>query len=115
MRELNIEQRLTKIDENISAIKRLLGELLNKPATNSPVVNNDEIMNVKQVAQFLNLDANVIYAKCAKGDIPYFKIGKGYRFKKADILKWVEGQKEIPDISVDEFVDQYLQKNVLKA
>ena len=116
MRELNIEKRLTKIEDNILAIRQMLEELLKKPMDNRPIGNNEEIMNVKQVAQFLNLDPNVVYAKCSKGDIPYFKIGKGYRFNKTDILKWVEKQKiETPEICVDDYVNEYLQKNVLKA
>jgi excisionase family DNA binding protein len=115
MQKLNTDQRLDRIEENLVVIKRLLEQLLNKPATNSSLNSDNEIMSVKQVAKFLNLDANIIYAKCAKGEIPYFKIGKGYRFKKTDILKWVQGQKETSDISVDQFVDQYLQTHILKA
>ncbi len=114
MRELNIEQRLNKIDENITAIKQMLKELLNKQAVQS-TPNDKGIMSVKQVAQFLNLDINVIYAKCAKGGIPYFKIGKQYRFKKAEILEWIKGQKEEPEFSVDDYVNRYMQKNILKG
>lgn len=115
MRELTTEQRLNRIDENIDMIKKMLERLLDKQDTSLPKDDDCEIMTVKQVGQLLNLDPNIIYAKCGKGDIPYFRIGKGYRFRKADILKWVEGQKEAPEISVDDFVDQYLQKHHLKA
>lgn len=115
MRQLNIEQRLNRIDDNIAAIKQLLEQLCNKTAEAPPADDATEILTVKQVAQFLGLDATIIYAKCAKGDIPFFKIGKGYRFKKADILKWVEGQKEDPNISVDDYVDRYMQKHVMKG
>lgn len=115
MRELNIEQRLNKIDENIIGIKRMLEELLNKPATGSPIEDDKEIMSVKQVAQYLGLDANIIYAKCAKGDIPYFRIGKGYRFKRTEIVKWLQEQKERTGISVDDYVDKYMQQHILKG
>jgi len=115
MRQLNIEDRLTKIEENIVAIKRMLEQVLNKPLASSSIENDIEIMSVKEVAQFLNIDANIIYAKCAKGDIPFFKIGKGYRFKKADIHKWVQKQKEIPEFSVEDYVDKYIQTHILKG
>ncbi|MFT4025004.1 MAG: helix-turn-helix domain-containing protein, partial [Flavihumibacter sp.] len=104
-----------KIEENIAAIKRMLEEVLNKPVAQSPEENDKTIMSVKQVAHFLGLDANVIYGRCSKGDIPYFKIGKQYRFKKTEILKWVKEQKEDPAFSIDDYVDRYMQKNVLKA
>ncbi len=117
MLELNIEQRLKRIDENVAAIKRMMEELLNmNKTTEGPLANDDnEIMTVKQVGKYLGLDSNVIYAKCAKADIPYFRIGKGYRFKKADILKWMEEQREGPELSVEDYVDKYMQKHVLKG
>jgi excisionase family DNA binding protein len=115
MRELNIEQRLKRIDENLMVVKQMLEMVLNKQGKGPSIEEDCEILTVKQAAQFLNLDPNAIYTKCAKGDLPYFKIGKGYRFKKEEILKWLEKKKEVPEISVDDFVSQYLQKNVLKA
>jgi len=115
MRELNIEQRLARVDENIAAIRWMLEELLNKQVVQPAAEEDKGIMSVKQVAQFLGMDANVIYAKCAKGDIPYFKIGKQYRFKKADIMKWIKGQKEELGFSVDNYVDRYMQEHILKA
>jgi excisionase family DNA binding protein len=73
------------------------------------------IMSVKQVAQFLGVVINIIYVKCAKGDIPYFKIGKQYRFKKEDILNWVKEQNECPEFCVDDYVNKYMLKHVLKG
>lgn len=110
-----MEQRVRIIEENIGAIKRMLEELLSRKETQPVASDDNEIMSVKQVAQFLGLDVNIIYAKCSKGDIPYFKLGRGYRFKKADIQKWVQGQKEAPEISVDDYVDRYMQRHILKS
>lgn len=115
MRELSIEQRLSSIENNVFAIKRMLEDLLNKQESSPVRCDDNEIMNVKQVASFLGLDANIIYAKCTKGDIPYFKLGRGYRFKKVDILKWLAEQKEAPEFSVDEYVDRYMQTHILKT
>src|SRR6478735_2422626 len=115
MRELSIEQRLISIDENIAVIKQMLETLMNKPVTQSATNDDKVIMSVKQVPQFLGVDINIIYAKCAKGDIPYFKIGKQYRFKKEDILNWVKEQNECPEFSVDDYVNRYMQKHILKG
>jgi len=115
MRELSIEQRLIRIDESIAVIKQMLESLINKPVQPSATNDDKVIMSVKQVAQFLGVDINIIYAKCAKGDIPYFKIGKQYRFKKEDILNWVKEQNECPEFSVDDYVNRYMQKHILKG
>jgi excisionase family DNA binding protein len=114
MRELNIEQRLGSIENDVAAIKRMLEELLSRSAQ-AVISDENGIMSVKQVAQFLGLDVNIIYLKCSKGDIPYFKLGRQYRFKKSEILKWIKEQKEHPDISVDDYVDRYMQTHVLKG
>jgi excisionase family DNA binding protein len=115
MQKLNIEQRLNRIEENIAAIKRMMEELSRKPTERAIADDDNEIMTVKQVGKYLDLDVNVIYAKCAKADMPYFRIGKGYRFKKADILKWMEEQREGSELSVEDYVDKYMQKHVLKG
>jgi excisionase family DNA binding protein len=115
MREFNIEQRLSGIEDNVAAIKRMLEELLSSAALQSVKSDENEIMSVKQVAQFLGLDVNMIYLKCSKGDIPYFKIGRQYKFKKPEILNWIKEQKDHPDISVDDYVDRYMQKHILKS
>ena len=99
----------------MAAIKRMLEYLLSKPSTQTELKDDKEIMSVKQVSKFLGLDVNIVYTKCSKGDIPYFKLGRSYRFKKTDIEKWFQGQKEAPEICIDDYVNQYLQKNVLKT
>ena len=115
MRELSIEQRLIRIDENIIVIKKMLEELFNKQVMQPAINDGNAIMSVKQVAQFLGVDINLIYAKCTKGEIPYFKVGKQYRFRKEDILKWMKEQNECTEFSVDDYVNNYLQKHILKG
>lgn len=114
MRQLSIEERLARLEEHVVAIRQMMEKILNqKKAIKPPNGEAKEIMSVKQVAQFLGLDANLIYIRCMKGDIPHFRIGKQYRFKKEEILKWVKTQKGHPDISVDDYVNRYMQNNIL--
>jgi len=115
MRELNIEERLFKIEENITIIRRMLEELLNRRIIETKQDDDKAIMTVKQVAQFLDLDVNIIYEKCARGDIPYFRLGKRYRFKKVDIIGWLNGHTKGPDISIDEYVNRYMQKHMMRS
>jgi hypothetical protein len=50
--------------------------------------SDEKIISAKKVAEFLKLDLNVIYIKCADWQIPYFKMGKLYNCKKSEILEW---------------------------
>jgi excisionase family DNA binding protein len=57
--------------------------------------SEEKVMSAKEVAEFLKLDLNVIYAKCADGQIPHFKMGKLYKFKKSEILEWVKSRTPV--------------------
>lgn len=80
------------------------------------IIDNEEMfMNVKDVARFLKVETADVYAACNKGEIPFLKIGKLYKFKKTDVLKWLKKEKENKLVDVDEYVNKYLQKNILKG
>jgi excisionase family DNA binding protein len=115
MQQLNLEQRLDKIEKHVDEIKMLLKELINKKSDSNEKSKGSDIMSVKQLEVFIGLEVNTIYAKCTKGEIPFFKIGNQYRFNKEEILKWMKGQKEESEFSLENYVDRYLQKNVLKG
>ena len=49
-----------------------------------------EIMNVEQLAQYLQIDEQTVYRKARKGEIPSVRIGKLLRFKKEIIDQWLK-------------------------
>ncbi len=49
-----------------------------------------EILNVKQVANLLNVKERTIYEWVRAGKIPSRKLGDLLRFEKSEILKWFE-------------------------
>jgi len=48
-----------------------------------------EIMTVKQVAEYLQMDEHTIYKLARYGQIPSLKIAGQWRFKKKIIDKWI--------------------------
>lgn len=48
-----------------------------------------EIMTVKQVAEYLQMDGHTIYKLARSGQIPSIKIAGQWRFKKETIDKWI--------------------------
>lgn len=48
-----------------------------------------EIMTVKQVAEYLQMDDHTIYKLARSGQIPSIKIAGQWRFKKDVIDKWI--------------------------
>lgn len=51
-----------------------------------------EIMTVKQVAEYLQMDEHTVYRLARSGQIPSVKIAGQWRFKKDVIDKWISEQ-----------------------
>ena len=58
----------------------------------------DEIMTVKQLAEYLHLNYQTVYKKVQKGEIPSSKIGRGWRFQKVVIDRWLTEEKVVTKI-----------------
>ncbi len=55
---------------------------------------NDEIMTLKEVAEYLKLAEKTAYRLAAEGKLPGFKAGGSWRFKADDIDRWIEEKKK---------------------
>lgn len=50
----------------------------------------EEIMTLKEVAEYLKLAEKTAYRLAADGTIPGFKVGGSWRFRKAVIEDWID-------------------------
>ena len=57
---------------------------------------NTEIMNIKQVAEYLQMSERGIQEWAKEEIIPAFKLGNSWRFKKSDIDGWIESKRTGP-------------------
>ena len=53
----------------------------------------DEILTLKQVADYLKLTERTLYRLIQEGKLPGFKVGNSWRFRLRDIDAWLEAQK----------------------
>ncbi len=53
-------------------------------------MDQDMLLNVKQVANYLQLKPSTIYAWAQGEKIPAFKIGRTWRFRRSDLDAWLE-------------------------
>lgn len=58
-----------------------------------------DMMDVKEVAEYLGLSATTIYRMLTTGEIPNVKVGGQYRFPRAVIDDWIAGKLDIPAAS----------------
>ncbi|MEG9883696.1 MAG: helix-turn-helix domain-containing protein [Hyphomicrobiales bacterium] len=49
-----------------------------------------DVMTVREVAEYLKVKERTIYRLVARGDIPAFKVGGSWRFRKGEIDQWTE-------------------------
>lgn len=54
---------------------------------------NDEILTLREVAEYLKLAEKTAYRLAAEGKLPGFKVGGSWRFKKTDVEAWISEQK----------------------
>ena len=52
-------------------------------------MNEKEIMTVKQVSEYLQMDEHTVYKLARTGQIPSLKIAGQWRFKKEMLDKWI--------------------------
>ena len=50
---------------------------------------DDDILTIEEVAKYLRVSERTVYDWAQRGEIPSGKIGTVWRFKKADLEKWV--------------------------
>lgn len=71
------------------------------PATQS----DDEILTIKDVAEYLKVTERTIYRLAAAKQIPAFKVGGSWRFARADIDSWIRLQSASPGASNGQVAD----------
>ncbi len=54
----------------------------------------DEIMTVRSVADFLKVTERTIYRLAAEAQIPSFKVGGSWRFRRSDLEEWMAKQAD---------------------
>ena len=59
-------------------------------------MNHDEnaVLTIKEVADYLKVNERTIYRLAAAKQLPAFKVGTAWRFKKADIEAWITNQSQ---------------------
>ena len=108
------EDRLGKMELDLQLIKSMLKEVLTNQA-NSTAISEERIMNVNEAVEFLGIEKHILYAKCGSGDVPSFRVGKLYKFKRSELIQWMDAQGLNKKLDTDEYVNRYLQMNVLKG
>ena len=50
---------------------------------------SDEILTIDEVAAYLNAGRRTVYRLAANGQIPAFKLGGTWRFRRTELDRWI--------------------------
>lgn len=89
---ITTEEDLSKMIEGIIEKKWANLSPPNSPATKEET--EDELLTIKQLAQFYQVSETSIHAWKNEGILPYVKIKSRIRFKKSEVLKLYEKRKK---------------------
>lgn len=54
---------------------------------------SEDILTIRDVAEYLKVTEKTVYGLAQKAKIPGFKVGGQWRFKRQDIDQWIEDGK----------------------
>jgi len=54
------------------------------------MVANEDIIKAQDAADLLGAHIETIRRMARRGDLPAFKVGKDWRFRRTDLMKWIE-------------------------
>ncbi len=58
---------------------------------------NDDILTVKELAEYLKIAEKTAYRFASEGKVPGFKVGSAWRFRKSEINRWIAEQEQKQD------------------
>jgi len=61
--------------------------------------DTDPLLNIHQVADYLQLNLSTVYQWAQQGRLPAIKLGGRWRFRRADLDRWLEAQTRRPEVA----------------
>lgn len=108
MDKLTFEQLPNAVSEILRKLEQIEGILL-EHSFNKQHSNHDQMLNVKEAAEFLGLAVPTIYSKVSKRELPVMKRSKRLYFSKDELLGYLKRGKRMTLLEIEESVDIYLE------
>ena len=59
-------------------------------------MSQEQLMDIKEVATYLQLKKSTIYTWVQEGILPSFRLGRLWRFRRSDLDRWLESNRHRP-------------------
>ena len=100
-----LEKRIELLEMEIKQLKTVEPEAINErfKSIEETLYSTKDILNMKEVGQYLDISQSLLYKLTCNGEIPHFKPrGKMIFFEKKVLVEWIKqnpsyASKETPD------------------
>jgi excisionase family DNA binding protein len=56
-------------------------------------MRDEQLMSIREVAEFLQLNQTTVYAWAQQGILPGYKLGRTWRFRPSELDAWLEERR----------------------
>ena len=88
-----LEQRIELLEMQIKELKTVEPDIINQriKSIEETLYSAKEILNMREVCQYLDISQSMLYKLTCNGEIPHFKPrGKTIFFEKKELVKWIK-------------------------
>lgn len=85
------EKKLAEAAEKIAEAEAEKAAVAPQPEKPKRTIHwDDELMTTRQLMEFLSLSRTKIWELVNKEQLPAFKIGGDYRYRRTEVIEWLE-------------------------
>ncbi|NQV25490.1 MAG: helix-turn-helix domain-containing protein [Rhodopirellula sp.] len=85
------DKKLADAAEQIAAAEAEKAAATQQPEKPKRTIHwDDELMTTRQLMEFLSLSRTKIWELVNKEQLPAFKIGGDYRYRRTEVIEWLE-------------------------
>ena len=104
-----LEKRIELLEMQLKELKTIEPDIINQrlKSIEETLYSTKDILNMKEVCQYLDISQSLLYKLTCNGEIPHFKPrGKIIFFEKKELIKWIKnngnrGSDEIRELPID--------------
>ena len=88
-----LEKRIELLEMQLKEIKTIEPDIINQrlKSIEDTLYSTKDILNMKEVCQYLDISQSLLYKLTCNGEIPHFKPrGKIIFFEKKELIKWIK-------------------------
>lgn len=105
----HLEKRIELLEMQVKDLKTVEPDIINQrfKSIEDTLYSTKDILNMKEVCQYLDISQSLLYKLTCNGEIPHFKPrGKIIFFEKKELIKWIKNNGSHAPIDTPEPLSQ---------